>query len=305
MNAVVPLAQSAPVNPLAPQNFDQAVRLAEMMAKGKLVPSHLQNSPADCLLVVEQAMRWGMSPFAVAQCTSVIKTKLMFEGKLVAAAIESSGAIAGSLDYTFSGSGADRTVTVSATRRGETTPRTVEVKLKDARTDNGMWTKQPDQQLVYHGARVWGRRWTPGVVLGVYSREELGTDGTPVDTFTGPTIDAEPQTRASINASVPLTEAATQPEPWAVGLGNRLLAEKNGPAWLALLTAELAVAPAREDAEAAAGLYSVRETLRTAPPHICEKIEAALQAAVSRFDATAQSEGAEFPDVPPAGDARE
>ena len=42
-----------------------------------------------CLVVIEQAMRWGMSPFAVAQCTSSIGGKLMYEGKLVAAAVES------------------------------------------------------------------------------------------------------------------------------------------------------------------------------------------------------------------------
>jgi hypothetical protein len=39
-------------------------------------------------MVIEAAMRWGMSPFAVAQETSVIQGKLMFSGKLVAAAIQ-------------------------------------------------------------------------------------------------------------------------------------------------------------------------------------------------------------------------
>ena len=48
------------------------------------------------------------------------------------------------------------------------------VTLREARTDNQMWKRQPDQQLVYHGARVWARRWTPAVILGVYSREEMG-----------------------------------------------------------------------------------------------------------------------------------
>jgi hypothetical protein len=125
-------------------------------------------------MVIEQAMRWGMSPFAVAQATSVISGKLMFEGKLVASAVESSGAITGHIDYSFAGEGDARTITVAATRRGETNPRTVSVSLKEARTANEMWRRQPDQQLVYHGTRVWARRWTPAVILGVYSREEMG-----------------------------------------------------------------------------------------------------------------------------------
>ncbi len=172
---------------LVPQSMDQAMRLAEMMAVGKLVPSHLQRSPGDCLMVIEQAMRWGMSPFAVAQSTSVIQGKLMFEGKLVAAALHASGALATRLAYDYAGEGAARLVRVSAVLAGETEPRAVEVKLADAKTTNGMWTKQPDQQLAYHGARVWARRYAPEVMLGVYAPEEMETAPTP---HGGPTIEA-------------------------------------------------------------------------------------------------------------------
>ncbi len=170
MNEIAPL----PARGLVPSNMADALRLAEFMSKARTLPRHLQESPGDCLMVIEQAMRWGMSPFAVAQATSVISGKLMFEGKLVASAVESSGAITGHINYEFAGEGDGRSITVTATRRGETSPRTVTVALKDARTANEMWKRQPDQQLVYHGTRVWARRWTPAVILGVYSREEMG-----------------------------------------------------------------------------------------------------------------------------------
>ena len=87
MNAVITTGNTA----LTPTSMESAIKLAEMMARGKLVPSHLHNSPGDCLMVIEASMRWQMSPFAVAQCTSVIQGKLMFEGKLVAAALNASG----------------------------------------------------------------------------------------------------------------------------------------------------------------------------------------------------------------------
>ena len=32
---------------------------------------------------------------------------------------------------------------------------------------------QPDQQLAYHGSRVWARRHAPELMLGVYSPEEF------------------------------------------------------------------------------------------------------------------------------------
>jgi hypothetical protein len=197
--------------------MDEAIRLAQFMAGARTVPKHLWDSPGDCLMVIELAMRWGMSPFAVAQATSIIQGKQMIEGKLVAAAVENSGAIVGHIDYTFGGVGDARSITVTATRRGETNPRTVEVKLADAKTSNPLWVKQPDQQLVYHGARVWARRWTPAVILGVYSREEMGPtiDGTAeeqpqpdrrLSQMALAEVDAA--RRKALNDSIPLKSAA-------------------------------------------------------------------------------------------------
>lgn len=157
---------------IAPTNMQQAMALAEMMAKGKLVPAHLQGSPADCLMVIEQALRWRMSPFAVAQATSANRGKLMFEGKLVAAAMHTSGILKSRLQYVFSGEGQARTIRVIGHMKGEREPRDIEVRLLDVKTDNDQWRKQPDQQLVYSGSRSWARRHAPEVMLGVYSPEE-------------------------------------------------------------------------------------------------------------------------------------
>ena len=180
---------------LIPTNIDQAMRLADLMMRGKMIPQHLQGSPGDCLMVIEQAMRWGMSPFAVAQCTSVIQGRLMFEGKLVAAAVQSSGILASRFQYIYDGTGDDRAVTVTATLQGEEQPRTVRIVLKDVRTKNKegninrQWTGgQVDQQLSYAGVRAWARRHTPEVMLGVYSPEEFSAE--PVVPFAGTTIEA-------------------------------------------------------------------------------------------------------------------
>lgn len=158
---------------LVPSNMGDAMKLAEMMASSKLVPQALQKSPADCLMVIQQAIRWQMDPFAVAQECSVIQGKLMHSGKLVAAVINARGNLAERLSFSYAGEGENRTITVSGRIQGEAQPRTVDVKHKDAKTQNAMWTKQPDQQLMYHGSRVWGRRHTPELMLGVYSPEEF------------------------------------------------------------------------------------------------------------------------------------
>lgn len=168
---------------LRPTSMGDAMRLAEIMCKGRLVPTHLQNSVSDCLMVIEQAARWGLSPFAVAQCTSVISGKLMFEGKLVAAVVNGRGELSRRLDFQYSGAGETRQVRAFATLKGEGEPREVIVKLSDVRTRNEMWVKQPDQQLAYASARVWARRHMPELMLGIYADgddevagEEMGSE---------------------------------------------------------------------------------------------------------------------------------
>ena len=172
MNELARIEQPT-VDNLIPKNMDEAMRLANFMATAKLVPVALQKSPADCLMVVLQAVRWQMDPFAVAQECSVIQNKLMHSGKLVAAVVNTRGGLTQRLSFEYECEGDKRYIIVSGHLKGEAEPRTVIVTLKEARTQNSMWTKQPDQQLAYHGSRVWARRHAPELMLGVYSPEEF------------------------------------------------------------------------------------------------------------------------------------
>jgi hypothetical protein len=163
-----------------------------------------------------------MSPFAVAQATSVIQGKLMLEGKLVAAALNASGIMSSRLAYKHTGEGASRAIEVSGVLRGETEQRKVTVTLQEAKTSNGMWTKQPDQQLVYAGTRVWARRHAPEVMLGVYAAEEFDHDLPAREPpHNGPTLEHEaeptppepkPETRReAINRETPLNPTPPKP----------------------------------------------------------------------------------------------
>lgn len=180
MNAVATIPQHnlAPssgvrMNALVPNNIAEALSLADIMAKASLIPDHLRNKPGDCLLIVMQAQRWGMDAVSVAQCTSVVRGKLCYEGKLVAAALYAMGAIDGRLRYEFSGSGDARKVVVSGKPRGTGVDQTVEGTVADWKTDNGNWKKSPDDMLVYRGTRQWARRYAPEALLGVYTPDEM------------------------------------------------------------------------------------------------------------------------------------
>ena len=74
-------------------------RLAKMMAISSLCPEHLKVDGnknllpldtviANCGRIVNQAQRWGMDPFAIIDETYIVKGKIGYQGKLVAAAEE-------------------------------------------------------------------------------------------------------------------------------------------------------------------------------------------------------------------------
>lgn len=215
MNAITPY-QPAPLG-LVPASMTEAMKLAEMMAGAKLVPAPLQKSPADCLMVIQQAVRWQMDPFAVAQECSVIQGKLMHSGKLVAAVVNARGNLAERLSFDYAGTGDNRTITVRGRFDGEKQAREVTVKLGDAKTNNRVWQTQPDQQLMYHGTRVWARRHAPELMLGVYSPEE----------FDEPAADAPRQMRdvtpAAVSPIRPQQIALPSHDPETGEVGPRML----------------------------------------------------------------------------------
>lgn len=171
--AQLPASSGSRMNALVPNSIADALQLADVMSKASLIPKHLRGKPGDCLLVVMQAQRWGMDAISVAQSTSVVHDKLCYEGKLVAAALYAMGAIEGRLKYDFSGSGENRTVTVTGRPRGAGVDQVVEGKVADWKTTNEQWKKQPDDMLVYRGTRQWARRYAPEALLGVYTPDEL------------------------------------------------------------------------------------------------------------------------------------
>jgi hypothetical protein len=285
---------------LTPTSMESAIQLAEMMARGKLVPAHLHNSPGDCLMVIEASMRWQMSPFAVAQCTSVIQGKLMFEGKLVAAALNASGLLSTRLDYDYSGEGAQRAVTVRGTIRGETKVREVTVFLADAKTTNQMWTKQPDQQLVYAATRVWARRHAPEVMLGVYAPEEFDR----ADAFAGPTL--EHTDRDAVNDAVPLkAAAAATPKPerrvdptvYETKPALELLEEPDSRVWLLNLERLLANATSQDEVMEISAYHTVGTATVKAPGSVKARVSELLVKAYARF----AEEPDELPQVEIAG----
>jgi hypothetical protein len=167
--------------------FEHMQRIARLMAESPLLPQHLRGTKkggnfiehppskvvANSFLVVNQAMRWQMDPFALAGESYEIGGKLAYQGKVIQALVNKRAGLINRLSYKFTGEGPQRTVTVSGTFEGETEVRTVSLSVAQAKTSNEMWTKDPDQKLVYSATIKWARRFASDVVLGVLTDDDL------------------------------------------------------------------------------------------------------------------------------------
>src|SRR6185437_9362766 len=136
-----------PIAVLDTARFEHMQRIATVMAASNLIPDSLcmtgtgdnkhllapQQITANCFLVVNQAVRWNMDPFAVAQCVSVIHGKLCYEGKLIAGVIEAKLGIR--LKYTWTGDGDGMRIVVSGHFPNEAEPRTIEGSVADWKTE--------------------------------------------------------------------------------------------------------------------------------------------------------------------------
>ena len=165
--------------------FDQAQRVALTMAQSTITPKHLRfdsrtereltlpEKAANCFRIVNQALRWNMDPFAVMDKTYFVDGRLAYEGQLVASVIQTSGVLQGRLQHKHDGQGEAMRVTISGTLKGEADPRTVELTVKQGRTKNAMWDKNPAQKLIYSATLLWARRHCPEVILGVMTEDDL------------------------------------------------------------------------------------------------------------------------------------
>ncbi|MBP8235145.1 MAG: hypothetical protein KAY22_22870 [Rhizorhabdus sp.] len=189
---------SDPIQILDTARFEHMQRIANVMAIGRLVPDSIMKIKdkgedvwlpfdaiqARCFMIVNQAVRWGMDPFAVAQTASFVHGRLMWEGKLIHAIIEAKLGIR--LKYTFANDTPNRAaddrrlgVVVSGKFDDEDEPRTIEGTVaRWHRGDKSAWGNPADwpRQLRYMGAREWARAHAPGIILGVITTDEVDPD---------------------------------------------------------------------------------------------------------------------------------
>lgn len=210
--------------------FEHLYRIAQVLARSALTPKHLkaatpEETTANCFRVVNQAMRWGFDPFAVADESYVVGGKLAYQGKLAAAVVNSRAGLKGPLTPVYTGkeNSPERTVEISGTFKDDATPKTIKISVAQVKTDNKMWQTNPDQKLFYTGATMWARRHCPEILLGVLTDHDLEMMSERTGGFDGDTMttaaaeaklaDASKPSNPIVVESVPVEEPKAAKNP--------------------------------------------------------------------------------------------
>lgn len=214
------LPASDPIPVLDTAKFEQMQRVANVMAWSAFIPDSLRKRKegstwvdmdpreiiSNCFMVVNQASRWGMDPFAVAQCVSVVHGKLCYEGKLIAGLIDAKLGIR--LHYDWSGEGENMRIRVSGTFRDGTTE-FIDGSVAEWKTKHpgSPWTPlQYRKMLAYRGSREWARLYAPGLMLGIYTPDEM-------DALTGTRQSEGPRYEDEPEAALPPPRPRRVPPP--------------------------------------------------------------------------------------------
>lgn len=210
------------------------LHLKGKVSKGGRIQPGDEYSPeviiATCSALVSQAEAWDVDPMALANESYSVHGRLGYQGKVLAAIVQRHDkGLESGLSMIYHGSG-DGLVGVCYGVTGDLKPsdisddllnflatgdvsaqnrltlagcKTYRVTRKEAQSDNALWQSDPQQKLYYTCAVRWCRRYTPEILLGAITddevdylaaRDEVGpvrpqTIAGVIEAHTGPSID--------------------------------------------------------------------------------------------------------------------
>lgn len=155
-------------------NAAEVMAFANMMSQADTaVRKQFRNNPGACLAIIDDSIRFGMSPFFLARKAYVVSGEIAYEAQAVAAIIIARAPIKDRPDYEYSGTGdamkCKVTVeTITGKRITQESPAIKDITIKNS----PLWASDPQQQLGYYTVRALARRHFPDVLGGIYDVEE-------------------------------------------------------------------------------------------------------------------------------------
>lgn len=165
-------------------SWGEIIAIARAMADSSYaVKKDFRGNPGLCIALIDYAIRFDMSPYALAGAAYVVNDALAFEAKAVAAMIIARAPLGARPSYAYEGEGDERVcICTVVTTDGEViehrSPPIASCRppMGDrGRKGSPLWDSYPDQQLAYYTVRAMARLHFPDVMMGVYDVDEMRT----------------------------------------------------------------------------------------------------------------------------------
>ena len=222
---------------LAPRNFDEAWRLAEILADSELVPKDFRGKPGNCLVGMQWGHELGLKPMQSLQGIAVINGRPSIWGDTLLAIARSSPLC----EYITEGMDADGTAWCKAKRRGEPeqvrTFSDADAKTAGLQGKAGPWVTNPKRMKQMRARAFALRDVFTDVLRGMHMAEE--SVDLPTERHMGP-VDEVPPPAPAPKPELPAYAAADF--------------DKNLPAWTKL------VADGKKTASALLAMLSTKAT---------------------------------------------
>lgn len=171
-------------------NFEDAQRIAKMLATSDLVPKNYQGNIPNTMIALEMANRINVSPFQVMQNLDIIQGKPSWRSTFIIAALNSCGRFK-PLRFEFVGDDKNsddygcRAYTEDFDGNKITGPLVtwLMVKSEGWLTKAGSkWKTMPELMFQYRAASFFGRLYAPDILNGMQSVEEVKDFSETIDT---------------------------------------------------------------------------------------------------------------------------
>lgn len=161
------------------QQFEHTQRVAKMLCQSDLVPKEFRGNIQNTIIALEMAARIGASPLMVMQNLFVVHGKPSWSSSFIIAAINASERF-DPLRFDVKGSGDDLSCIAWTTEKGKS--ERIEgpaVTMKMAKLEGWLdktgskWKTMPDLMIRYRAAAFFGRLYTPHILMGMQTHEEV------------------------------------------------------------------------------------------------------------------------------------
>ena len=185
------VASGGALSALAPQNLDDAFRLAQALSMaGDMVPNHFQGKPEATMAAIIRGMEIGLAPMQALSNIAVINGRPSIWGDALPAIVQRAGH---HIDVVIDGEG-DSAVATATLTRGDTGKEIVRsFSMNDAKRaglagKKGPWQQYP-RRMLSHRARGWAvRDGAADALMGLQIAEEV-SDYRPIKDVTPEPID--------------------------------------------------------------------------------------------------------------------